>query len=99
MSRILLTIYCASRDGEAIAQALGSQTHAPVHSRSETVLGRDFGDAQPGERVSGTLARAAITVEIAADQLADAVEAVRGARRQLPFRWHSIAVLDGGRVE
>jgi hypothetical protein len=99
MSRILLTIYCASRDGEAIAQALSDRTHAPVHSRSETVLGRDFGDAQPGERVSGTLARTAITIEIGAEQLAETLEAARAARRQLPFRWHSIAILDGGRVE
>ncbi|MEZ0495731.1 DUF3240 domain-containing protein [Sphingomonas sp. IW22] len=99
MTRQLLTIMCAAQDAEAIARALGALTQAPVHQRREAVLGRDFDDAATGERVSGTLARMAVEVELGAAQVADAVAAARDVRRRLPFRWRTVALVDGGRVE
>lgn len=99
MSRVVLRLSCAAGDADIIAEVLRDHLHAPVHLRREEVLGRDFDDAATGERVAGSLARAAIEVELAPAQVADAVEAARTARRRLPFRWRTIAVLDGGRVE
>lgn len=99
MSRVVLTIFCAVHDSEAIAAALRTGLHAPVHLRREDVLGRDFGDAATGERVVGALARMAVEIELPAEQVAQAVSAAQAARRRLPFRWRTMAVLDGGRVE
>jgi hypothetical protein len=96
---LLLTFYCARDDGESVVQALSAFSGAPVHCREEAVLGRDFGDALASERVAGTLARLAITLALPDGQADGAVEAVRAARRRLPFRWHSTAIIDGGRVE
>lgn len=99
MSRVLLTITCAARDADSIARALADLSHGPVHQRSEAVLGRDFGDAATAERVAGTLARIALEIELPAEAAAFAVETVRDARRRLPFRWRTVAIIDGGRVE
>ena len=99
MSRVLLTLICAVGDAEAIAEELRDRFQAPVHLRSEAVLGRDFDDAGTAERVAGSLARAAIDVELDGPDVAAAIEAARTARRRLPFRWRTTAVLDGGRVE
>lgn len=98
MSRSVLTIFCATQDAEAISAALRASTHAPIHMRREEVLGRDFADAGNGERVTGSLARTAIELELPAGQVAQAVEAAAGARRRLAFRWRTTAVQDGGRV-
>lgn len=98
MTRVVLTLMCGVGDAEAIAMALGDCLHAPVHMRREAVLGRDFNDAATVERVAGTLARTALEVETDAGRVPDAVEAATGARRGLPFRWRTVAVLDGGRV-
>lgn len=99
MSRLVLTIFCAASDGQTIAAALRDTLDAPVHLRREDVLGRDFGDAGTGERVAGTLLRMAVEVEIMAGQVAEAVATASRARRRLPFRWRTVAMLDGGRVE
>ncbi len=99
MSQIVLTIFCAVQDAETIAEALRASLHIPIHLRREDVLGRDFADAGTGERVAGTLARMAIELELPAECVADAVETAKAARRRLPFRWRTIAMLDGGRAE
>lgn len=99
MTRVLLTVMCGAADGEAIAAALGDRLHAPVHMRREAVLGRDFGDAATGERVAGTLARMVLEVETDAGRVVGAIDAAAGARRGLPFRWRTVAILDGGRVK
>jgi hypothetical protein len=98
MSRVVLTIFCAAQDSEAIAAALRPLVEAPIHLRREDVLGRDFGDAATGERVTGTLARMAVEVELPAETVTHAVDAATAARRRLPFRWRVVAVLEGGRV-
>ena len=98
MSRVLLTLTCGVADAEAIASALRDTLHVPVHQRAETVLGRDFDDAGTVERVAGALARTAITLDIPADQVSQALDIATTARRRLPFRWHSVAILDGGRI-
>ena len=54
-------------------------------------------DAQTGERVAGALARVAIELEVPAARVADALDIARNARRRLPFRWRTVAILDGGR--
>lgn len=99
MSRVVLTIFCAVPDGETIASALRACIHGPVHLRREDVLGRDFGDAATGERVAGTLARMAIEMELSGADVPEAVAAATAARRRLPFRWRTLPLLDGGRVE
>ena len=98
MSRSLLTIFCAVQDADAISAALRARTQGPMHMRREDVLGRDFADAGNGERVTGALARMAIELELAEEQVAEALEAATAARRRLPFRWRTTAVQDGGRV-
>jgi hypothetical protein len=99
MSRVVLTIFCAMQDSEAISTALRDSLHAPVHLRREDVLGRDFGDAEIGERVVGTLARMAVDVEVPDERVMEAVATVTSARRRLPFRWRTTKIADGGRVE
>ena len=99
MSRVVLTLFCSVHDGEAVAAALRDRLHLPVHQRREAVLGRDFDDAATGERVAGMLARMAVEVELPGDRVAEAVAAAQAARRRLPFRWRTVAILDGGRVE
>lgn len=98
MSRVVLTLFCSVQDADMIGVAVGDCLHAPVHLRREAVLGRDFDDAATGERVAGTLARMAVEVELAADRVGEAIEAATQTRRNLPFRWRTVAVQDGGRV-
>lgn len=98
MTRVMLTLFCGEQDANAIGAALGDCLHAPVHLRREAVLGRDFDDATTGERVAGTLARMAVEVELSADRVSEAIEAATQARRNLPFRWRTVGVLDGGRA-
>ncbi len=98
MSRVVLTLFCGTADGEPIAEALRDCLHQPVHLRPEAVLGRDFDDAATGERVAGALARMAVEVELPLARVAEAVATAQGVRRQLPFRWRAVAMLDGGRV-
>ncbi|HWK35890.1 DUF3240 domain-containing protein [Sphingomonas sp.] len=99
MSRVALTFYCSAHDGEAVAAAVRDRLHLPVHLSRQAVLGRDFGDAGTGERVAGTLTRMAVEVELPDDRVDDALAAATGARRRLPFRWRTVAIVDGGRVE
>lgn len=99
MSRVVLTLFCAAGDAEAIAAALRDHADAPVHSRCEAVLGRDYGDAATVERVAGTLDRMAVEVELDADHVAGAIAAASAARRRLPFRWRTVVIDQGGRVE
>ena len=99
MSRVVLTIFCAVHDGEAISAALRARFPAPIHLRREEVLGRDFADAATGERVAGTLARMAVEIELPGEKVEEAVAAAADARRRLPFRWRVVTMLDGGRVE
>lgn len=98
MSRVVLTLFCGVADGEAIAGALRDCLHLPVHQRREAVLGRDFDDAATGERVAGTLARMAVEVELASERVEEALAAATRTRRRLPFRWRTVAIVDGGRV-
>lgn len=98
MSRVVLTLFCGVQDGEMVAAVLRDALHLPVHQRREAVLGRDFDDAATGERVAGTLARMAVEVELAAERVGEALAAAEGVRRRLPFRWRTVAILDGGRV-
>lgn len=99
MSRVVLTLFCAADDAEAIAAALRDHAGAPVHSRREAVLGRDYGDAATAERVAGTLDRMAVEVELDADQVAGAIAVAADARRRLSFRWRTVVIGEGGRVE
>lgn len=99
MSRVLLTLTCATRDADSIARALADLGHGPVHQRAEAVLGRDFGDAATAERVAGALARVTLEIELPVEDTPSAVETARDARRRLPFRWRTVAIVDGGRVE
>ena len=50
------------------------------------------------DALTGALARIAITLDIPADQMAWALDIATTTRRRLPFRWHTVAILDGGRV-
>jgi hypothetical protein len=99
MSRVLLTLICGVHDADTIAAALRDRLRLPVHQRREAVLGRDFGDAAALERVAGALARMAVEVELNADRVSEALDAVVGARRRLPVRWRTVAIIDGGRIE
>lgn len=99
MSRVVLTIFCCGEDGAAIGTLLRDRARAPVHQRPETVLGLDFSDAATGERVAGMLLREAIEVELAADRVAEMIDAVAALRRRLPFRWRTTPILSGGRVQ
>lgn len=99
MSRVLLTLICGVHDADAIAVALRDLLQLPVHQRREAVLGRDFGDAAALERVAGALARMAVEVELSADRVSEALATAKEARRRLPFRWRTVAIIDGGRVE
>jgi len=99
MSLVLLTLSAGVADAEAIAAALRDALGVPVHQRAETVLGRDFEDAGTVERVAGALARIAIELTIPAEQVLQALEVATTTRRRLPFRWRTVAALDGGRIE
>lgn len=99
MSSVVLTLFCSVHDGETISAALRDCLRLPVHQRREAVLGQDFDDAAAEERVTGMLARMAVEVELPAIRVDEAVAAAQATRRRLPFRWRTVAVLDGGRVE
>lgn len=98
MSRLLLTLICASQDAETLADTLRDTLQLPVQHRQEAVFGRDFGDAETGEQVTGALSRCALEVDIDGDDLSRALDAVGSARRRLPLRWRTTAILDGGRI-
>lgn len=98
MSRIVLTCFCAPGDADIVGQLLRDTAAAPVHVRREDVLGRDFGDARNGERVSGSLSRMALEVEMDQAALDALIEALSALRRRQPLRWRVTPVLAGGRL-
>ena len=99
MTRMLLTLFCGIDDADQVAVALREHASAPVHLRREAVLGRDYADAATAERVAGTLDRMAIEVELDASQVAGALDAAAQTRRRLPFRWRTVTIEQGGRIE
>lgn len=99
MAELLLTLHCARLDVEAVVEAVRAVSRVPVHVRDEAVHGRDFGDASTAERVTGELRRAAVELVVAGEDVAAVVEAARTARRRLPVRWHTVAVVASGRIE
>lgn len=98
MDEVVLTFHCAAGDADAIAQALRTETGAPVHVRAETVHGRDFSDAMVSEQVTGTLRRAAVEVLVARAQIEIITVAAAAARRAHPVRWHASPVIARGRL-
>lgn len=99
MAELLLTCHCASRDVEALIDALRPVISAPLHVREETVHGRDFSDARTAEQVVGTLRRSAIELIVAEDAVDTALSAIASAARRSPVRWHLCPVLRRGRME
>ena len=79
--------------------AVRSVTRVPLHVRTETVHGRDFGDARAAEKVTATLKRSAIECVADSEDSAHILQAVKGASRRSPVRWHQTAVLARGRFE
>jgi hypothetical protein len=99
MSDVVLTLFCAAGDADAIATTLRDHAGAPVHMRREAVLGWDYDDAATVEHVAGTLDRMAIEVELDAESVAGAIAVVTAARRRRPFRWRTVAIAERGRIE
>lgn len=98
MAEQLLTFHCASVDADQLAEIIRAHCSAALHRRAEEVLGRDFGDADTGERVSGILRRQALELIVEEEMVEPLVAAVAGARRALPVRWHCVPVLRRGRI-
>jgi hypothetical protein len=98
MSHILLRFVCAKRDVEIVFDALRATTEAPVHVRDEPVRGMDFGDAGTGEQVAGSLRRVTLEVQVEATDISSLAEAVEGARRKFPVRWHAVPLVATGRI-
>ncbi len=99
MADVLISMACAAEDAEAVAAALRAACVAPVHIRTDAVLGRDYSDAGTAEQVTGRLERTVLELIVAEETAEAIVEAAAGARRRLPIRWHMTAVLKRGRVE
>lgn len=98
MSRVLLTCFCAAGDAEGVGQMLREAAEAPVHMRREGVLGRDFDDAGDAERVSGSLSRVALEIELEAALVDELISALASQRRRQPLRWRVTPILAGGRL-
>ena len=98
MAELMLVLHCSSADAEAVAEAIRSIVHDPLHRREEAVLGRDFSDAGTHEQVSGVLRRTAYELIVEDTMVPAIVAAVTDARRKLPVRWHSVPVLQRGRM-
>lgn len=98
MADVLLTLHCAEADAEAILDALRRVTQAPLHSRAESVRGRDFGDAGTAEQVTATLRRVAIECIEEEARIETLVAAVAAARRRTSVRWHCTPISSRGRI-
>lgn len=98
MTDVLLTLHCAEVDAEAILDALCTVTEAPLHSRAESVRGRDFGDADTAEQVTATLRRAAIECIEDEARIDALIAAVGAARRRSSVRWHCTPISARGRI-
>lgn len=98
MPDMMLSLHCASADAEIIAAALRTISDAPIHLHDEAVLGRDFGDAGLGEKVTGRLRRTCIELLVEDTMIAELIEAARTCRRRLPVRWHAVSVTAQGRL-
>lgn len=98
MKRVLLTCYCAPGDADGIGLMLREAADAPIHVRREEVLGRHFDDAGNRERVSGSLSRVALEVEIEATFVDELIESLSLQRRRMPLRWRTTPILAGGRL-
>ncbi len=98
MADVLLTLHCAAADAETIGEALRGALKAPVHVRSEAVLGLDFSDATTAERVTARLDRRAIELVLAQADLPEALAALGRVRRSGAVRWYTSPVLERGRV-
>jgi len=98
MPDILLSLHCASADADIIAAALRTVSDAPIHLRDEAVLGRNFNDADLGEKVTGRLRRTCIELLAEDTMMDDLIEAARTCRRRLPVRWHAVTILTRGRL-
>jgi len=98
MPDVLLSLHCATRDTDAVVEALRSTCRAPLHLRAEAVRGRDFDDAATAEKVSGELKRTTLEI-VVADHLVDQLlQLVATSRRELPVRWRTTPVIDQGRI-
>lgn len=98
MSDILLTFHCAARDTDILVAAIRSVSDAPVHITAKQVSGIDFADARTAEQVAGRLQRNALELIVEEAKMAELVDAVTRAARQLPVRWHAVPVLARGRI-
>jgi hypothetical protein len=98
MAEVLLTFHCALADADMLADVIRSHSKAALHRRAESVLGRDFDDADTTERVSGILRRQALELIIEEEMVDSIVAAVTAARRALPVRWHAVPVVRRGRI-
>lgn len=98
MAKLLLTFHCALTDAYLLADIIRSHSKAALHRRAESVLGRDFDDADTVERVSGILRRQALELIIEEEMLDPIVAAVAAARRALPVRWQAVPVVHMGRI-
>lgn len=99
MAELLLTCHCASRDVEALIDALRAISTVPLHVRDETVHGRDFSDARTSEQVVGTLRRSAVELIVEESAVEPVLSAIAAAARRSPVRWHLSPVLRRGRIE
>lgn len=98
MPDLLFTLHCAVRDTEALIEALRGVSETPIHLWTESVRGRDFGDAGTAEQVSGELKRTTLELIVSEDAMPDLLDAVSNARHGLPVRWRTTPLIDYGRI-
>lgn len=98
MPDLLFTLHCATRDTEALLEAIRTVSLCPIHVRGEAVRGHDFGDAGTAERVSGELKRTTLELIVGDDAVPALLRAAKEARRDLPIRWRTTPLLDHGRI-
>ncbi len=94
----LLTFHCATRDTEAIVEAIRTIARAPIHVREEAVRGRDFSDSRTAEQVTGNLRRSAVELIVAETALEDVIRVVTDSRHDRPVRWYILPVVGHGRI-
>ena len=98
MPDLLLTFHCASRDTEAIVEAIRAATRAPIHVREDAVRGWDFADARTAEQVTGNLRRSAIELIVTDNDLEEVIRTVAASRHRQPVRWRTLPLAGHGRI-
>lgn len=98
MADLLFVLHCAPADADLMIDMIRSITSVPIHHREEAVLGRDFSDAGATEQVSGVLRRVAFEFIVEESMIPALIAAVGAARRKHPVRWHSLPIVDRGRI-